>query len=212
MPKDSLAIDPKPFFASTPALGMFGKLDELDANDKASSAKAPQAKSSLPDLIDLPAPNDLPAVKRPSPKATALGPGRGGTMPKDSLDLPPKFGGAAQPCRRSCSPPEPAGLLGLEDSSTRDAPTLPALSELDLPAPRDLPAVKKRPAPNATALGLGNPVSNAAKSGFEVQLRNAQGTSSGGASAGNAASLRSHAEEPRAQRHAARSSRSTCRR
>lgn len=197
MPKDSLAIEPKPFFASAPPLGMFGNLDEIQdaAKPAPKPAQKPGQKPALAnqDLVDLPAPNDLPAVKRANPKATALGLGLGGSMPKDSLDLPAEFGAASAPLPEILGAAEPAPAFGLEDTSTRNALATPSMSELDLPAPRDLPAVKKRPPPKATALGLGAPIASAPKGSFEVQLLGAP-SSGGGASA---SALRSHAEEPR---------------
>jgi predicted Zn finger-like uncharacterized protein len=162
MPKDSLAIDPKPFFASAPPPGMFGKLDDIHGAEP-----TPLSALGPIEVIDLPAPQDLPALKRPAPKATALGLGQ--RMAKDSLDLPAEFGRGQAPVLPEILPAEPPAprhdRAGMAE----------ALSELDLPAPRDLPAVKKR-APAATALGLGAGFGNAASKGlpsgggFEVQL------------------------------------------
>jgi predicted Zn finger-like uncharacterized protein len=168
LPKDSLALEqPRPFFASAPPLGMFGKLDDL-GGPKEGGANG---------LVDLPAPNDLPAVKRPVAKPTALG--LGGHLPKDSLDLPAEFGaGASLPDVLGEPPraPEQNQPFASEDTAAR---LLSGFSELDLPAPRDLPAVKKRPAPKATALGLGNPIALAPKGNYEVQLLNGTAAAAG---------------------------------
>ncbi|MDB4985102.1 MAG: O-GlcNAc transferase [Myxococcaceae bacterium] len=181
MPKDSLAIDPQPFFASAPPLGMFGKLDDVHGEIKPMTAPTPSI-----DVIDLPAPNDLPAVKRPHPKATALGLGLGArTMPKDSLDMPAEFGGRSAsvslnnlPQVLPATPPAPQNSQ--EAKPERASLPLPELSELDLPAPRDLPALKKR-APAATALGLGGAFGQSIKGsgGFEVQLLGSAGKGAG---------------------------------
>ncbi|MET0285083.1 MAG: tetratricopeptide repeat protein [Polyangiales bacterium] len=140
LPKDSLAIDSAPFFANTASLGTFGALDDL---------------GEKPELSDLPAPSDLPALKKPAAR-TSLG--LGGSLPKDSLDLPSGF---AQP---NAVLPVISGLQSLNGLSPvaqqepeidlpapSDLPALkrpgatPSLPELDLPAPRDLPAVKSTP-------------------------------------------------------------------
>lgn len=167
MPKDSLAIEPKPFYGSAPPAGIFGKLDELGQAPQPPLPMEPEPARSLgmPDLVDLPAPSDLPAVKRAKPKATALG--LGGGLARDSLDLPSGFD--AQPA------PLPIGEPEHPFGSPLDAPQVapqPALSDLDLPAPRDLPVLKKKPAPLATALGLGSGFGAPSKGGFEVQLLN----------------------------------------
>lgn len=167
MPKDSLAIEPKAFFGNAPPPGMFGKLDDLEGN-----RKPPRAADPV-DLIDLPAPSDLPAIKRPPQKGTGFGLGLGGSMPKDSLDLPAHFGSAPAPLPEIVPAREPRSPFD-SDSDDTAAPAAPVMSELDLPAPRDLPTVKKRPPPKATALGLGGaqPLGQPLKGGFEVQLLN----------------------------------------
>ncbi|MDB4974255.1 MAG: O-GlcNAc transferase [Myxococcaceae bacterium] len=177
MPKDSLAIEPQPFFASAPQLGMFGKLDDVHGDPKAGTTPA----APLVDLIDLPAPNDLPAVKRPAPKATALGLGLGArSMPKDSLDLPAEFGRVSPHMLPEVLPAQPPPPRS--PPAVTQAPS-PELSELDLPAPRDLPAVKKRAPAAPTALGLGFGQSGPSGAGFEVQLLGTPPAKSGGAGA-----------------------------
>jgi cellulose synthase operon protein C len=197
--KDSLALEPSPFFANAAPLGMFGKLDDLEEN------KPPPA---APDVVDLPAPNDLPAVKRPSPlKGTSLG--LGSSMPKDSLDLPGSFAAAnaVMPVIAGVAPASAPALNAFAEPDTharvpalseiglpapRDLPVLkkpasqPALapqaahasSELDLPAPRDLPALKKP----ATTLGLGTS-GGAPNPGYEAQSLGAQAIKQGTAAA-----------------------------
>jgi predicted Zn finger-like uncharacterized protein len=126
LPKDSLAVEPSPFFANNAALGTFGALDELDPQ------KAP------PELSDLPAPSDLPALKKPASAKTSLG--LGGSLPKDSLDMPSGFAHA------HAAVPVISGLQslgGLSPVAISPAAAAEPLSELDLPAPRDLPALKK---------------------------------------------------------------------
>ena len=142
LPKDSLALEPKPFFASAPPVGMFGKLDEVGVT----------VQKGGNDLVDLPAPNDLPAVKRAQPKATALGLGQR----REALELPAEFGA---PARDADAGPTRPGAQPIAASSGAEAigraVAAGPMLDLDLPAPQNLPAVKKRAAPAATALGLG---------------------------------------------------------
>jgi predicted Zn finger-like uncharacterized protein len=165
LPKDSLALDPSPFFANTASLGTFGALDDLGE------------QGLPPELSDLPAPSDLPALKKPAatPNRTSLG--LGGTLPKDSLDLPSGFAqpnavlpvisglqslSGLSPVSNAQQEPEidlpaPSDLPAVKRPGAMPAlSATPSLPELDLPAPRDLPVVKKP----AAALKTG---------GFEVQ-------------------------------------------
>jgi predicted Zn finger-like uncharacterized protein len=135
--KDASLPAPTPFFADTAPHGPFAKLDDIQFS-------TPQAE-----LIDLPAPQDLPAPKRPAHKSTAFG--LGGGLPRDSLDIP---AGLPLPSAGSL-PTEPPD--GFDVRASQGRALSEPMSELDLPAPRDLPAVKKRAQPAATAMGLGMP-------------------------------------------------------
>jgi tetratricopeptide (TPR) repeat protein len=127
MPKDSLAMDPQPFFAA----GRGGALADLD--DFGPGGKAPQA----PGHVDLPAPRDLPAAK---PKGrTQLG--LGNKLAKDSLDIPGGSHGFEAPAEIVGSP-----FLDEEDlPAPADLPAPRGMApgpDFDLPAPNDLPVVK----------------------------------------------------------------------
>ncbi len=169
LPRDSLAIDPEPFFA---ALDAGGSLDDLD--DLALRAAAPA------DFDDLPAPkakntnagdaliagvkatfgapkvsiNERGAVAKPAVQGTklGLGAGLGAKLPKDSLDMP-----AAGPST-DASPfiidmPAPADLPQVRAAKAAPAEPL-LLGEIDLPSPRDLPRSKPKPT-QGTAMGIG---------------------------------------------------------
>src|SRR5690606_29514815 len=71
MPKDSLAVDPRPLFAGQRPSGPLGDLDEVQVSF---TGGAPE--------VDLPAPSNLPAVKKPAAAGTMLGLGK---LAKDSL-------------------------------------------------------------------------------------------------------------------------------
>jgi tetratricopeptide (TPR) repeat protein len=134
MPKDSLAMDPEPFFAGGKMAGPLADLDDF----------AP-ANAQVPENVDLPAPREqLPVAKAGVPKpaaarkATTLG--LGGKLPKDSLDVPGGAQGFAQV----------AEITGLPFANEGDLPAhadLPAPKGFaaELPAPNDLPRVKAGP-------------------------------------------------------------------
>ncbi|MFT3923478.1 MAG: zinc-ribbon domain-containing protein [Myxococcales bacterium] len=82
MAKDSLAIDPEPFYADDSS-DLLGHLDDV-RTAAALKQEAPQ--------IDLPAPSDLPKVKGPTGAARTQGaPSPFGKLGRDSLDLPGGF-------------------------------------------------------------------------------------------------------------------------
>jgi len=154
LPKDSLAMDPEPFFAAARAGGgSLADLDELAVARKASPGleDLPAPRREPAEIEDLPAakaknPNDtlLAGVKatfgapkvsinekpaaRPAPQGTKMGLGSAvsAKLPKDSLDLP-------------------SALLA---SQAREAD--PFGDDAGLPAPADLPMVRG-PKPAAAA-------------------------------------------------------------
>ncbi len=85
--KDSLAIDPEPFYTGESS-DLLGHLDEIQG-----IGARPPARSNLE--ADLPAPGDLPRVKVAAKAAPSpLGKGSPfGKLAKDSLDLPQGFAG-----------------------------------------------------------------------------------------------------------------------
>ena len=137
LPKDSLAVDPAPFFAGNKLAGPLADLDDFGPAN---------AQQAAPENVDLPAPRDQLPVAKPGPgrKGTALGLGM--KLPKDSLDVP----GGAQGFEPVA---EITGTPFLSDGDLPAHADLPqakafgaAAPNLDLPAPNDLPRVKSGPA------------------------------------------------------------------
>ena len=92
MAKDSLAIDPEPFYADSGS-DLLGHLDEI-RDGKTGTAARDQ-------FIDLPAPTDLPQLKGPAtPGGQRTKASPFGKLGKDSLDLPQGFSEADSICPR----------------------------------------------------------------------------------------------------------------
>ncbi len=167
LPKDSLAIDPEPFFERG------GNLSDLDDMALARSPSheledlpAPKAKSAGDNLIagvkaSFGAPkvsvNDRGAAK-PAVQGTKLGLGSALTakLPKDSLDMPAAMGSDASAAPfiiDNSALPAPSDLPKVRGPKAAPAAEPLILGEIDLPSPRDLPVVKNKPA--GTAMGMG---------------------------------------------------------
>jgi len=180
--KDSLAIDPEPFFAALKKSG--GSLEDLDdlslgqpPEMELEDLPAPKAKSAGDALVDkakatFGAPavsfNEKPSpVAKPAPQGTKMGLGLalgGAKLPKDSLDLPSALAAAQR-----LDSPEPFGASDAELPAPADLPQIKAakpakpakpapaapilIGEIDLPAPHDLPVAKPKGASAPKAAG-----------------------------------------------------------
>jgi predicted Zn finger-like uncharacterized protein len=141
LPKDSLAVDPRPLFAGQRASGALGDLDEMQVSFTGSMSE-----------VDLPAPSNLPAVKKPAPAGTMLGLGK---LAKDSLDIPRGFEhGQAPSLEDRDLLPAPADLPQAKAAQAKPATKSATLGDFDLPEPPPAGG-KKKPAPGSTMLGLG---------------------------------------------------------
>jgi tetratricopeptide (TPR) repeat protein len=165
MPKDSLAMDPEPFFDAQLGNARLEKLDELPAQPSAMELDLPAPKADLPQKkFGVPkADAKGTAGAKPAPQGTKLGLGLpAGRLPKDSLDLPSALAMAqAAPAAEPFSTDEP-DLPAHADLPQAKRPLSPqaaaVVSELDLPAPNDLPVVKVKGGmvvPGGTAMGIG---------------------------------------------------------
>jgi predicted Zn finger-like uncharacterized protein len=142
MPKDSLAVDPRPLFAGQKASGPLGDLDEVQVSFTGGSQE-----------VDLPAPSNLPAVKRPATAGTMLGLGK---LAKDSLDLPPGFENTPSPgfSDRDLLP-APADLPQTKAAAAAAKQKRATFGDLDAPSPEAAQVGKKKPPAGSTMLGLG---------------------------------------------------------
>ncbi len=153
--KDSLAMDPEPFFA---ALKRGSALEDLD--DLATHRGRDVEPADLPAAKVKAARTAAASPAKPAPQATKMGLGLppGTKLPKDSLDLPSAIAAAQRHHAPDPFGDDEAGLPAPADlPAVRGAKPAakggPNRDEIDLPAPQDLPAVKARPGAGRPAAG-----------------------------------------------------------